>query len=103
MAWDKTKPAAGSAMVSSDIRYNMEELDRLMRSGNNTTNGESGRTITISPALQDTNYAVDVEFVSSLNCLVGDIWITDKATNGFVLRNSGDSNIAFNWATRPKI
>lgn len=103
MAWDKSKPAAYTQIVSADIRNNMVELDRLMRSGNNTTNGVSGRTITLSPVLQDTNYMVDIEFSGAQFAFAGNIRITDKATNGFVVRNSGDLGVAFNWGTRPKI
>jgi len=103
MAWDKTKPAAFSQMVSADIRDNMAELDRLMRSGSSTTNGESGQTITISPALDDTSYTVDIEFSGQQFAFAGEIRIGNKATNGFVVYNSGDSGISFNWATRPKI
>ena len=103
MSWDKTKPANGALMASSDIRSNMEELDRLMRSGASTTNGETGQTITISPVLQDTDYGVDIEFTGDQSAYAGEVRITDKATNGFVVKNSGDDDVAFNWATRPKI
>lgn len=103
MAWDKTKPANGTPAVASEVRNNFAEIDRLMRSGNNTTNGASGRSITISPALDDTNYTVDIELTGAQAGFAGEIRITDKATNGFVVRNTGDSGVAFNWATRPKI
>ena len=103
MAWDKTLPAESSLMASADIRDNMEELDRLMRSGSSTTNGEDGQTITFAIVLQDTNYAVDIEFTADTGGLAGEVWISNKATNGFVVYNTGDINIAFNWATRPMI
>ena len=103
MAWDKTKPATSSLMVSSDIRNNWIEIDRLMRSGASTTNGDTGRTVTISPALADTSYAVDIEFTDAQYAFAGEVRITNKATNAFVVKNSGDANVAFNWGTRPKI
>lgn len=103
MSWDKTKPANGTPAVASEVRDNFAEIDRLMRSGNNTTNGESGRTITISPVLADTNYMVDIELTGAQLGYMGAFRITDKATNGFIVKNTGDSGVAFNWATRPKI
>jgi len=103
MAWDKTKPANGTTAVASEVRDNFVEIDRLMRSGNNTTNGESGRTVTISPVLADTNYTVDIELTGAQMGFAGNVRITDKATNGFIVRNTGDGGVAFNWGTRPKI
>jgi len=103
MSWDKTVPADGSLGLASEIRNNFVEIDRLMRSGSSTTAGESGVSIIISPALADTNYTVDIELTDAQFAFAGEIRITDKATNGFIVRNTGDSGIAFNWATRPKI
>ena len=103
MAWDETKPADSTSAVASEVRNNFVEADRLMRSGNSTTNGASGRTITISPVLADTSYMVDIELTGAQLGFAGAVRITDKATNGFIVKNTGDADVAFNWGTRPKI
>ena len=100
MAWDKTKPADGASRLASDIRSNFEALDKEVRGDSHQLtqlHGPDGVTVTISPAVADAFYNVKIELqVNSLD--VGNIWITDKTTANFVVRNSGGYRGNFNWS-----
>jgi len=100
MAWDKTKPADGATRVASDIRNNFEVLDKEVRGDSHQLsqlNGPDGVTVNINPPVEDEFYNVSIELqCDDLN--VGNIWITDKTTSSFVVRNSGGSRAFFNWS-----
>jgi len=100
MAWDPTKPADGGLRVASEIRNNFQELDKVVRGSavqEYTFNGPDGRTVSFSPAVANVRYNVVIE-VPAEDHDVGQIWITDKTTSSFVVRNSGGSRGFFNWS-----
>jgi hypothetical protein len=69
-----------------------------VRSGNDSFGGYgSYTTITVSPAMPDTDYRVTITPTEDAT-EVGDVWISDKATNSFRVNNSGIGTSAFNWA-----
>lgn len=68
--------------------------------GASTTNGTTGRAITFSTALPDTDYHVSISFESaaSLAGSIGEYRISAKATTGFTLTNEGATGIVFTYA-----
>jgi len=57
-------------------------------------------TVSLSPAMADTNYRV-VLMPTQDPGYVGDVWINNKATNSFRVNNSGSGVTAFEWAVEP--
>ena len=57
-------------------------------------------TITLNPALADTNYRVTI-YPTADPGYVGGVWINNKATNSFRVNNSGSGVSAFEYAVEP--
>jgi hypothetical protein len=66
-------------------------------SGASTTNGTTGRTVSFSTALPDTDYHVSITPTADQDGSLGDYWYT-KTVNNFVLYNDGAAGIAFTYA-----
>lgn len=54
-------------------------------------------TVALSPAQPDTNYRVLIRPTADPSA-VGEVWISDKATNSFRVNNTGSGKSAFEWA-----
>jgi hypothetical protein len=64
--------------------------------GESTFAGQVGRTINITPVLSAT-YHVDITPLAESG-FIGEIWISTRTTNAFVVKNSGsDISSAFSW------
>jgi hypothetical protein len=72
-------------------------LDDIRKGTDNFAGYGSYTTITLSPAMPDTNYRVTIKPTADPG-YVGGIWISDKATNSFRVNNSGSGISAFEWA-----
>ena len=67
----------------------------------NTFNSTTGQAITLSPVFPDTDYFVDIEYITSA-VDVGVVYITNKATDGFTVKCSGsDTTTTFRWRAIP--
>lgn len=65
--------------------------------GSTTTNGTTGRAVTFSAALPDTDYHVSVTAGADQNGQLGDVWVS-KSTSGCTIYNDGATGIAITWA-----
>ena len=54
-------------------------------------------TITLDPVMADTDYRVLIRPTADPSD-VGEVWIDNKATNGFRVNNTGSGVSAFEWA-----
>ncbi len=71
-----------------------EELSA--QSGESTFAGQTGRTVTIS-TVASADYHVDITPLAESG-FIGEIWISTRTTNAFVVKNSGsDVTSAFAW------
>ncbi len=57
-------------------------------------------TVALSPAMADTDYRVLIRPTADPSA-VGEVWISDKATNSFRVNNTGSGVSAFEWAAEP--
>ena len=57
-------------------------------------------TITLSPAMADTDYRVLIRPTADPSA-IGGVWISNKATNSFRVNNTGSGKSAFEWAVEP--
>ena len=57
-------------------------------------------TVTLAPAMPDTNYRVTL-YPTADPGYVGSIWVSDKATDSFRVNNSGSGVSAFEWSAGP--
>lgn len=65
-----------------------------------TTNGLTGRTITLAYELLTANYHVSITPSVKANGQLGDYWIPEasKLTTGFTIYNDGATGLAFTYA-----
>jgi len=57
-------------------------------------------TVTLSPAMPDTNYRVTINPTAD-SSEVGAVWISDKAVDSFRVNNTGSGVSAFEWSAEP--
>lgn len=72
-------------------------LDDIRKGTGNFAGQGSYTTITLSPAMSDTNYRVTIQPIADPG-YVGEVWISDKTINSFRVNNSGSGVSAFEWA-----
>jgi hypothetical protein len=66
------------------------------QSGESTFAGQTGQTISITP-VASANYHVEITPLAESG-FIGEIWISTRTTNAFVVKNSGsDVTSAFAW------
>lgn len=65
--------------------------------GSSTTNGTTGRALTFSAALPDTDYHVSITPSAAQAGQLGEVWVT-KTTSGCTIYNDGATGISFTWA-----
>jgi len=102
-----TTPPTGDYVPIALVDAGAAAIDRIgdlrpmtgtyRQSGSSTFNGQTGRQVSISPAVVDTDYQVLIEQQAESG-LVGEIHIVSKTTNQFTVKNSGaDDSTAFDW------
>jgi len=73
------------------------ELEDIRRGSENFAGVGSYTTVSLSPAMPDTNYRVTIMPTADPG-YVGSVWVSDKAINSFRVNNSGSGVSAFEWA-----
>jgi hypothetical protein len=69
----------------------------VLRSGTGNFGGYGlYTTIALSPAMPGTDYNVIISSVAN-SVGVGEVWISDKASNSFRVNNTGSGVSAFEW------
>ena len=58
--------------------------------------------VAITHNLNLSNYDVSIKASADAGGALGEVWITDKAVNSFVVRNSGSATTAFTWIIHNK-
>jgi hypothetical protein len=93
-------PKAGGKyyqMADDGVEHRLAD-DSLIRRGVSTFQSTTGRTITLDPVVAGTDYAVSIT-PSGESDYIGEIWISSRATNAFVVKNSGsDDESGFGWS-----
>lgn len=71
--------------------------DALIRRGESTFNSTTGRTVSLDPVALGTDYHVSITSLAESD-YIGEVVVSSRATNAFVVKNSGsDDSIAFAW------
>jgi len=84
--------AGGTAVATVD----MLDSEATVQAGESTFAGQVGQTINIAEVVS-ADYHVDITKLAESGS-VGEIWISTRATNAFVVKNSGsDNSSAFAW------
>lgn len=63
-----------------------------------TTNGTTGRVITLAYELATADYHVGISYTAQALGTFGDWWVESKTTTGFTLYNDGATGLAFTYA-----
>lgn len=66
--------------------------------GASTTNGTTGRTITLAYEIATADYHVDISYTVRASGTFGEWWVESKSTTGFTLKNDGATGLAFTYA-----
>jgi hypothetical protein len=66
--------------------------------GASTTNGTTGRTITLAYELSTADYHVSITPTAAQAGQFGEYWIGSKTTTGFTVYNDGATGLAFTYA-----
>jgi hypothetical protein len=66
--------------------------------GASTTNGTTGRAITLAYEIATADYHVGITPTAAQSGAFGEYWIESKTTTGFTLKNDGAAGLAFTYA-----
>jgi hypothetical protein len=91
----KTADLANLWTKGTLIDDSMIGLNEIHAEGASNFAGPGGVTITHS--LNLANYAPSITPTADATGALGEVWVTDKAVNSFVVRNSGIAVTGFTW------
>ena len=83
-------------MADDGIDHRLAD-DGLVRRGKSTFNSTTGRSVSLNPVAEGTDYHVTITPLAESG-YIGEIVISSRTTNAFVVKNSGSDIItAFVW------